>query len=67
MHSNAYLYGEGVEVPEIDPYVIIRRLELLDDSLTDVNAVNIKDRDYEKRNEILEAIQFWENINKVVK
>ena len=67
MHSNAYLYGEGVEVPEIDPYVIIRRLELLDDSLTEVNAVNLYERDLVKRDEILEAIHFWENINKVTK
>ena len=63
MLTNEYLYGD-VEVPEVDPLMILRRLELLDDNLVEVNAVHYKGRDYARRDAILSAMEFWLNINK---
>ena len=63
MKSNEYLYGIDIEVPEIPAEITMRRLELLNDNLTEVNEVNYQIRDFERRNDILKAIKFWEEIN----
>ena len=63
MKTNSYLYGEGVEVPEIDSYVIVRRIELLKEHLDDLMEEHYLERDTEKVRAILKAIDFWSKIN----
>lgn len=61
--SNDYLYGENIEVPEIDNYVIARRIELLKEHLEDLIEVYYMDRDTERIRAVLKAIDFWSSIN----
>jgi len=63
MTKSAYLYGEDVEVPEIPNEIIVRRLELLNDHLTELLEVPWMTRDAEKCNAVLKGIKFWETIN----
>ena len=58
-HSNDYLYGEGVDVPDIDSYVIMRRIELLKEHLEDLIEVYYMDRDTERIRAVVKAIDFW--------
>ena len=63
MTKNKYLYGD-VDVPEIDALVVARRIELLDDHLTEVMNVPPLERNQNKANAIIKAISFWSSINK---
>ena len=63
MDDNAYLYGKEVEVPEIPADIIMRRVELLNDTLTDLLSEPLLERDTLKINRVLKAITFWETIN----
>ena len=61
--KNKYLYGD-VDVPEIDALVVARRIELLDDHLTEVMNVPPLKRNQNQANAIIKAISFWSSINK---
>jgi len=63
MDDNTYLYGKEVEVPEIPADIIMRRVELLNDTLTDLLSEPLLERDTLKINRVLKAITFWETIN----
>lgn len=63
MKDNSYLYGEGVEVPEIDSYAIMKRIELLKEHLEELLEHSYHTRDSDRVNAILKAINFWEKIN----
>jgi len=64
MHTNAYLYGEGVEVMQIPQEVIDDRLGKLKVKLAELLDHSYYTRDGVRCNEVLEAIDFWESINK---
>ena len=64
MISNSYLYGDGVDVDEIPAEIIVRRVELLKDNLSELLDQSYHTRDGVRCNAILKAIRFWENINK---
>jgi len=63
VQKNKYLYGD-VDVPEIDSLVVARRIELLDDHLTEVMNVPPLERNQNQAHAIIKAISFWQNINK---
>ena len=63
MYSNDYLYKEGTDVPEIDSYVVMRRLEMLQEHLTELLAVDYRLRDLERTNAVVRAVNFWEHIS----
>lgn len=63
MYDNEYLYGKDVEVPEIDPLSVARRVELLQDNLDELLEVNYFIRDGVRCNAIIRAIAFWRGIN----
>ena len=65
MLDNAYLYGEGVEVPELDTHMIIRRIELLEEHRAALYNVHYMDREYEKISNIEKAITFWTKLSRV--
>ena len=66
MKTNSRLFGEGVEVPQFDEFVLMQRKTLLEDRLH-----KLRDMHYTKRTadieanmrEIHEAIKWTENIN----
>jgi len=61
--SNAYLYGEDVEVPQISMLVIARRIELLQDKLEELLDHSYHTRDSKRCNAIIKAIDFWDTLN----
>ncbi len=63
MRTNEYLYGADVEVPEIPAEITVRRVEALNDNLTELLKVHYFVRDNARVDAILKAIEFWENIN----
>ncbi len=65
MKNNAYLYGEGVEVPQLDIHMVVRRLELLVENREALYEVNYKHRDNAKIRDINEAIKFWEQLSRI--
>ena len=65
MQSNEYLYGVDAEVPEIPEEVIVRRLEALNDNLSELMEVPYLGRDDMRVRKVQEAIKFWEEINNV--
>jgi len=67
MLSNEYLYGKDVEVPVISEYVVMRRVELLKDHLSEMLDVPYQERTYEDQiqiGEILKGIDFWDKMQK---
>ena len=62
MKTNGYLYGEGVEVPQIPTEIIKGRVDLLNIHLSNLLDSGI-DRDRLLQNELKDAIKFWETIN----
>lgn len=66
MKKNSYLYGHGVEVPEIPQEVIVRRLELLQENLDALLKLPPDLRDRTRIHYIHKAIHYWENINEEV-
>ena len=63
MRDNSYLYGKGVDVPEIPQEVIDERIKLLNENLAKLLAVAWYKRDGARCNAIYKAIQFWTKIN----
>ena len=62
MLTNEYLYGKEVEVPEIEAYVIMRRLELLKEHLSVLLEQDYMDRSTSQIIAVEKAISFWEKI-----
>ena len=60
-----YLYGEDVEVPDIPSEIIMRRVEILSDHLTELLEVPLEHRDNARANAVLRARNFWNNINTI--
>ena len=58
-----YLYGDGVEVPDVPADIIMRRIELLDDNLTALLEVPLQDRDFVRIKDVLKAIKFWSTLS----
>ena len=52
MKRTDYLYGIGEEPPEFDPYVIVRRIQMLEDNLSELLEVDYKHRDFDRIREI---------------
>ena len=65
MKSNNELFGEGIDVPEFDPLIIARRIELLRDRLEDLLNHSYHTRDNNLVGAVLKAIRWHENINKM--
>lgn len=63
MKTNDYLYGEGVEVPELPRDVVMRRIELLRDHLGELLNENYMRRDTVKIRAINKAIAFWAELD----
>ena len=61
--TNEYLYGKGIEVPEIPKDVIDKRIELLNNHLEKQLDVSYQERDLKLVGQILKALRFWRNIN----
>ena len=64
MKTNEYLYGEGVEVPEIPAEIKVRRIELLNERLNELLEVPYHMRNSIRVKAVMCAIEFWENIDK---
>ena len=62
MLTNEYLYGKEVEVPEIESYVIMRRLELLKEHLSELLKEDYMKRSTSQIIAVEKAINFWEKI-----
>ncbi len=62
MKKQEYLYGD-VEVCTIPEDVIMRRVEALKDHLDELLKIDYSARDFNRVNNIVKAISFWENIN----
>ena len=58
MDKTKWLYGEYEPEP-IPADIIVRRIEALDDNLSDLLKVNYQDRDTARVNDILKAKVFW--------
>ena len=65
MRDNAYLYGEDVEVPELDTHMVMRRVELLKENRALLYEVHYSKRNNEKIREIDNAISFWEKLSRM--
>ncbi len=63
MKDNQYLYGSEAEVPEIDPMIVMRRIELLRDHLEKLLEHSYHTRDNNRVRAVLKGIKFWEEIN----
>ncbi len=63
MSVQEYLYGEDIEIPAIPQEIIMRRIEILKDHLTEQLEHSYYTRDNSRVSAILKAISFWENIN----
>ena len=63
MKTNAYLYGEDVEVPEIPQEIVAKRIEALNDNLEKLQNVHYLERDMERIRAVIKAIRFWLNID----
>jgi len=63
--SNAYFYGEGVEVPEIPANILMRRVELLKDRRSELYEVHYMKRDKKHIREIDEAIDLFEKLSRI--
>ena len=58
-----YLYGEDVEVVPVPQEVIMRRVEQLNDHLSELLEVDYRKRDGVRCNAIMRAIAFWEKLD----
>ena len=61
--TDEFLYGKGVEVPHIDPLVIVRRIELLNENLEELMEVQYLARDWSRVNAIIKAKTFWDKFD----
>jgi hypothetical protein len=61
--DNEWLYGKDIEVPDIPQDIICRRIELLNDHLTELLDVLWVKRETRRISDIINAINFWTEIN----
>jgi len=64
MHSDEYLYGSDVEVPKLDAEVVMRRIELLSDNLSELLDHSYHIRDTKRVDAVLKALKFWQRMAK---
>jgi len=64
MKSNKYLYNSD-EVPEIPADIILKRLELLNEHLSELLDVHYNKRELGKVRDVERAIEFWEKMREV--
>ena len=62
MHSKEYLYGDA-EVEPIPEELIVRRVEVLKEHLSELMVVPMMERDTKRYTAVLSAIDFWEKLN----
>lgn len=67
MHTDEWLYGQDVVVPEIPAYVITRRIELLKEHLEELLEVPYKKREFERVRDVLKALDFWDDMKRIDK
>jgi len=67
MKTNNYLYGKEIEVPEIPNDIVMRRVELLKEHLSELLDQSYHTRDACRVSRVLKAIDFWTRIQKVDK
>lgn len=65
MLSNEYLYGKEVEIPDISADVIMRRIELLNEHLSELLDVHYVNREISRIMAVEKAIDFWSKIGEV--
>ena len=65
MKSNAYFYGEGVEVPEFPADILMRRIELLKEKRAELYEPHYMNRDEDHIREIDEAIDLFEKLSRI--
>jgi len=63
MKSNEWLYGKGITPEPIPEYVIMRRVESLDDHLTELQATPLPYRNWSRVKEVQDAIEWWSTLN----
>ena len=63
MNKQDYLYGEGVDVPEVDSLIVLRRIELLQIHLGELLEHSYYTRDIDRVRSVLRDISYWENLN----
>lgn len=65
MVTHEYLYGgDNIdEVPDIPQDIIMRRVEMLKEHMAELLAVDYKNRDFKRVDDISSAIDFWNKIN----
>jgi len=65
MKDNTYLYGEDVEVPDLDRYAVMRRIELLKEHLVLLYEPHYTKRDDTRIRKVDNAVKFWEEMLKM--
>ncbi len=63
LSQEVYLYGEGVNVPQVPAEVVMRRVELLDEHLTELYEPDMLLRNGKRINDVIKAKNFWLKIN----
>ena len=61
MKDNIYLYNTE-DVPEIPREFVVRRVELLNEHLTELLEVHYRERDIQRYQAVVKAIRFWEEL-----
>ena len=62
MHNNEYLYGKDVEIPQLDTNVIMRRIELLSNNLSELLEHSYYTRDTRRVDAVLKAMKYWQDM-----
>ncbi|WBC28506.1 hypothetical protein TPMD03_34 [Thiohalocapsa phage LS06-2018-MD03] len=62
MKSNAYLYGENTDVPEVPAHICLERIDLLQHNLDELLKVEPEKRHRARIHYIHKAISFWEKM-----
>lgn len=62
MKNNEYLYGEGIEIPNIPKDIANNRIDKLYEHLNKRLDVFYPERDNRRINDIMEAIKFWKKL-----
>jgi len=61
-YSNEYIYGKDVDILEIPRHIVLDRLEKIETQIEEVQEVHYSKRDQERKQILLKARKFWENI-----
>jgi len=63
MSKQEYLYGKDSDIEPIPEEIIMRRIEALEEHLSELLEVDMFQRDGKRCNSVIRAIQFWRRIN----